>query len=80
MRRILVLSSVLVVLALLLIPVTAMVSAGPAQQGTVTYVVLPGDNLFRIALRFNTTVQAIATANNIANPNLIFVGEVLTIP
>ncbi len=79
MRRILVLSSVLVVLALLLIPVTAMVSAGPAQQ-TTTYVVQPGDNLFRIALRFNTTVQAIATANNIANPNLIFAGQTLIIP
>jgi LysM repeat protein len=70
----------LVVLALLLIPVTAMVSAAPAQQTTVTYVVQPGDNLFRIALRFNTTVQAIATANNIANPNLIFAGQTLVIP
>ncbi|HYO89077.1 MAG TPA: LysM peptidoglycan-binding domain-containing protein [Candidatus Limnocylindrales bacterium] len=80
MRRILVLSGVLVVLALLLIPVTAMVSAAPAQQTTVTYVVQPGDNLFRIALRFNTTVQAIATANNIANPNLIFAGQTLIIP
>lgn len=80
MRRILVLSGVLVVLALLFIPMTAMVSAAPAQQATVTYVVQPGDNLFRIALRFNTTVQAIASANNIANPNLIFAGTTLVIP
>lgn len=80
MRRIIVLSGVLVALALLLIPVTAMVSAAPAQQNTVTYVVQPGDNLFRIALRFNTTVQAIASANNIANPNLIFAGTTLVIP
>lgn len=79
MRRILVLSSVLVVLALLLIPVTAMVSAEPAQQ-TTTYVVQWGDTMFRIAVRFNTTVQAIAQANNIANPNLIFAGQTLIIP
>ena len=79
MRRILVLSSVLVVLALLLIPVTAMVSAEPAQQ-TTTYVVQWGDTMFRIAVRFNTTVQAIAQANNIANPNLIFPGQQLVIP
>ncbi len=80
MRRILVLSGVLVVLALLLIPVTAMVSAGPAEQGVTTYVVQPGDNLFRISLRFNTTIQAIVQANGIANPNLIFAGQTLIIP
>ena len=79
MRRILVLSSVLVVLALLLIPVTAMVAAEPAQQ-TTTYVVQYGDTLYSIALRFNTTVQAIAQANNIANPNLIYAGQTLVIP
>lgn len=80
MRRILVLSSVLVVLALLLIPVTAMVSAGPAQQTTTTYVVQWGDTMYSIAVRFNTTVQAIATANNITNPNLIYAGQTLIIP
>lgn len=48
--------------------------------GTVTYVVQPGDTLSKIARQFNTTVQAIAQANNIANPNLIFVGQVLVIP
>lgn len=49
----------------------------PTQQ---TYVVQPGDNLTRIAAMFNTTVQAIVQANNIVNPNLIFVGQVLIIP
>ena len=49
----------------------------PQQQ---TYVVQPGDNLTRIAQRFNTTVQAIVQANNIVNPNLIYVGQVLIIP
>ncbi len=53
----------------------------PAVSGEpTTYVVQPGDNLFRIALRHNTTVQAVAQANNITNPSLIYVGQTLTIP
>lgn len=44
------------------------------------YVVQPGDTLFAIAQRFGTTVQAIVQANNITNPNLITVGQVLIIP
>jgi LysM repeat protein len=43
-------------------------------------VVQRGENLFRIALRYGTTVQAIASANGIANPALIYVGQRLTIP
>ncbi len=48
-----------------------------AQQ---TYTVAYGDTLFRIALRFNTTVSALAAANNIANVNLIYAGQQLVIP
>lgn len=44
------------------------------------YVVQPGDTLSNIAQRFGTTVEAIVRANNITNPNLIYVGQVLTIP
>jgi LysM repeat protein len=44
------------------------------------YVVQPGDNLFRISLRFGVPVASIAQANGIANPNLIYVGQVLIIP
>ncbi len=45
-----------------------------------TYIVQAGDTLFRIAQRFSTTVSALAQANNIVNPNLIFVGQRLRIP
>jgi LysM repeat protein len=57
-------------------PTTAPTQPPPTQ----TYVVQPGDNLTRIAARFGTTVQALVQANNIVNPNLIYVGQVLIIP
>lgn len=44
------------------------------------YVVRPGDTLTSIAQQFNTTVAAIVEANNIQNPNIIFVGQILLIP
>jgi LysM repeat protein len=44
------------------------------------YVVRKGDTLAKIALRFGTSVWRIATANNIANPNLIYPGHRLYIP
>lgn len=49
--------------------------------GGKTHTVAPGENLFRIALKYGTTVQALAAANkNITNVNLIFVGQVINIP
>ncbi|MBW4436933.1 MAG: LysM peptidoglycan-binding domain-containing protein [Pleurocapsa minor GSE-CHR-MK-17-07R] len=47
---------------------------------TCTHTVVAGDNMFRISLRYNTTVNAIASANGIVNPALIIVGQVLNIP
>lgn len=44
------------------------------------YVVKLGDTLGKIAALHNTTVAALAQANNIANPNLILVGQRLRIP
>jgi LysM repeat protein len=54
-------------------------AGGPPPQPR-TYTVQRGDNLTAIAVRFGTTVQVIMTANNIANPNFIAPGQVLTIP
>lgn len=43
------------------------------------YTVQPGDTLFGIAERFGTTVQNLVNLNQIADPNLIFVGQRLLI-
>lgn len=73
-----------ILLLLLLVPlVAAPVSASPASWSCgpgVTYLVRPGDNLFRIALNHGTTMQAIASANGIYNYTLVYAGSVLQIP
>ncbi len=50
----------------------------PAQPRT--YKVVSGDELWKIANDYNTTVDAIAQANHIQNVNLIYPGQVLVIP
>lgn len=59
-------------------PTSTPATQAPPAAGS-TYTVVRGDTLARIAQRFNTTAQALAQANNIANPNLIFVGQVLRV-
>ncbi|MBL8920437.1 MAG: LysM peptidoglycan-binding domain-containing protein [Myxococcaceae bacterium] len=49
-------------------------------SGGSRYTVKPGDTLSAIGARFGVSYQAIAQANGIANPNLIHVGQQLTIP
>lgn len=52
----------------------------PPPSGGVYYVVR-GDTLRKIAAKFNTTVDAILKANpQITNPNVIYVGQAITIP
>lgn len=50
-----------------------------AQDGT-TYVVQPGDTLFRIALQHGVSVDAIVAANNLPNRSMVYAGQVLIIP
>lgn len=44
------------------------------------YIVKPGDTLAQIAQRFGISVEAIVTANNIPDPDLINVNQILDIP
>ncbi len=56
-------------------PTTVPPTPGPTPiPGTCTqsYLILPGDTLFGISLRFGVDVTTLATRNHIANINLIF--------
>lgn len=60
-------------------------SSAPLAGVTLTpegqiYTVAPGDTVYQIALRFGTTVDAIARANNLSNPAAIQIGQRLIIP
>lgn len=44
------------------------------------YTIKSGDNLTKLAQQFGTTVGALTQSNNISNPNMIKVGQKLTIP
>lgn len=45
-----------------------------------TYIVVAGDTLSGIAKEYGTTVEAIIAANEISDPGLIVIGQVLSIP
>jgi LysM repeat protein len=64
------------------IPGGGAVSGGGVQpsSGGTTYVVRRGDTLSSIASRYGTTIGALASANNLANPRLIHAGQRLRIP
>ena len=55
-------------------------SPAPTPPSSGVHIVRPGENLFRIALRYGITSQALAAANGIANPNRVYVGQRLVIP
>ncbi len=66
-------------LALVLILTALFVPAGAFAQEQ-TYVVRPGDSLFRIALTYGVDVNTLAQANNITNTWRIYAGQTLIIP
>ena len=53
--------------------------SGTTSNNSITYTVQAGDTLSGIASRFGTTYQELARINNISNPNLIYVGQVIKI-
>ena len=77
----------LVVAALLALVCVSAAGAAPAgtppqsaAYGYTYYTVQPGDNLYRISLRFGIPMYTLMQANGIWNPNYIYVGQVLRIP
>lgn len=62
------------------IPAESANNSGGTASGPKTYTVKSGDSLYVIAVKFGTTVAAIASLNNITDPNNINIGQVLKIP
>jgi LysM repeat protein len=64
-------------------PVAKPAPAKPPSSGapmcSAWHIVVRGDTLSKIAARYGSSVAAIAKANNIANPNVIYVGQKLCI-
>ena len=49
------------------------------DKTAITYTVKKGDTLSEIAMKYGTTYQELARINNIANPNVIYPGQVIKI-
>lgn len=60
--------------------IQAKVNSILASNSVVTYTVKSGDTLSSIASKYGTTYQKLAQYNNISNPNIINVGQVIKIP
>lgn len=52
----------------------------PQKEEQIIYIVKSGDTLSYIAKKYDVTVDALVKANNIANPNLIYVNQKIVIP
>lgn len=75
-----VLARVLCLVVLLGVAMPQPLDAAPPTDTPRTHVVQPGDTLFAIALRYQTTVAAIKQLNNLGESDLIQVGQKLRIP
>lgn len=60
--------------------IEGLVMQGIATPTTNTYLIQPGDVLWRIAAKYNTTIQELGKLNNLENLNLIIAGENLLVP
>lgn len=52
----------------------------PTEMRAVTHTVAAGETITRIALRYNISVSELLAANDLPNPDLLNVGEVLVLP
>jgi LysM repeat protein len=62
------------------LPTATPIPANLAKGTIVNYLVQSGDSLAAIASKFNSTIDDIVKANNLADANAIAVGETLKIP
>jgi LysM repeat protein len=62
------------------LPSTTPLPTNLAPGARIQYVVVTGDSLQKIAAKFNSTAEAIATASKIKTTDVLFVGQVLVVP
>ena len=67
-------------MGLVIVILLAPASAALAQGGMITHVVSPGENLYRISLRYGVSVQALMQANGLANASSVRAGQRLVVP
>ncbi len=64
----------------LVVPSTTDSPAPAPAANNISYIVQPGDSLYRVAVRYGTTLRALADLNDLPNPDLISIGQALAIP
>lgn len=62
------------------LPEPTPIPEGLPRGAEIDYLVLPGDTLASIAAAFLSTEDAIIDANDLDNPNQIFIGQLLKVP
>lgn len=58
----------------------AMAKEKAMEDAATSYIVVDGDNLFQIGLKYNMSWDKLTELNNISNPDVILVGQKLMIP
>ena len=64
----------------IVIPTASAAIADSSQPFGMKYTVVSGDTLSEIALRYGVTVDQLVKTNQINDPNLIYIGQMLTLP
>jgi hypothetical protein len=73
-------AGVLALVILMSLVLVGSIQGVAAQSCSTQYKVQSGDTLSSIAVKYNTTVEAIAAANSLTSPYQIYVGQTLCIP
>ena len=82
-RTRLVIAAAILLMALLpqtVLAAPAAVNANPQARGYSTHVVQAGETLAGIAAQYGVSLQSLIDANNIANANIIYIGQRLRVP
>lgn len=78
-RTLLLIAPLIAILALALVPVGETFAQSSSGTCTRTHIVQRGENLFRIGLLYGVRWDVLQQWNNLANPNVIYAGQVLCV-